>query len=170
RTGDDQWVFVRGDECLVFTTAGEREVIERGSIREGGVRLVGSMEALLVKSGTSPIKDVDAAGTHLVYGVGRNVFVRSLRPWDSMPRLVGTHAAEVIGVAFHPDGRQVAASDRSGQIRLWSTAGPPGPLRVLSSAGVMAVSYSPMGRWLGAFSDVDGFVVRLWDLQAPAWI
>jgi WD40 repeat protein len=127
------------------------------------------MEALYMKSGSSPIKAVDAGGTHLAYGAGRQVFVRSLRPWDSVPRLVGTHAGEVIGVAFHPDGRQVAASDRSGQIRLWSTAGSPGPQRVLSAAGVMAVSFSRAGRWLGAFSDKDGFVVRLWDLQAPAW-
>jgi len=169
RTGDDQWVFVRGDEFLVFTTAGGRELIEQGSIREGGVRLVGEMEGLPVKRGSWPMKAVDAAGTHLAYGIGRNVFVRSLRPWDSVPRLVGTHAGAVTGVAFHPDGRQVAASDTSGQIRLWSTAGSAGPLRVLEAAGVMTASYSPGGRWLGAFSDVDGFVVRLWDLQAPAW-
>lgn len=169
RTGDDQWVFVRGDEFLVFTTAGGRELIEQVSIREGGVRLVGEMEGLPVKRGSFPMKAVDAAGTHLAYGIGRNVFVRSLRPWDSVPRLVGTHAGEVTGVAFHPDGRQVAASDTSGQIRLWSTAGSAGPLRVLEAAGVMTASYSPGGRWLGAFSDVDGFVVRLWDLQAPAW-
>ena len=169
RIGEDQRVFVRGDEFLVFTTAGGKELIERGSFRDGGVRLLGSMEALHTKAGFSPIKAVDAGGTQLAYGAGRNVFVRSLRSWDSVPRLVGTHPGEVIGVAFHPDGRQLAASDRSGQIRLWSTAGAPGPLRVLSAAGVMAVSYSSAGRWLGAFSDADAVWARLWDLAAPAW-
>jgi WD40 repeat protein len=31
------------------------------------------------------------------------------------------------------------------------------------------VNYSPGGRWLAAWGDVDGGLVRLWDLKAPDW-
>jgi WD40 repeat protein/DNA-binding winged helix-turn-helix (wHTH) protein len=170
RNGDDQWRYVRGGDVLVLTTVGEGELIERASIRDGQLRFVGSMEALPVKVGQQePPKAVDAAGAQLAYGLDRRVYVRSLHRWDMAPRLLGTHPAEVVGVAFHPDGKSLVASDRSGQIRLWSTTGTAGPLRVLEAKGTLALSYDRGGDWLGAFGDLDGFLVRLWDLRAPAW-
>ena len=79
RAGDDQWTYVRGDDFVVLTTAGDRELIERGSIRDGAVHFVGSMEALPGKGAAAPVKAVDAAGERLAYGIERNVYVRSLR-------------------------------------------------------------------------------------------
>lgn len=162
RTGETQWAWVRGDEVIVVTREGGREVLERGSIHEGGLHLIGSMAASL---GT----DFDLAGAQVAYGAGRNVYVRSLQQWDSAPRLVGTQAAEVVVVALRPDGREVAACDRSGQIRVWPVAGSAVPLRVLEAPGTRLLGYSRGGRWLGAFADVDGAIVRLFDLRAPAW-
>jgi WD40 repeat protein/DNA-binding winged helix-turn-helix (wHTH) protein len=161
--GDDTYTYVRGAAFFTSTTAGEREIVRRAPLAGGDPRLVGSMAALSVK-------DVDATGARLAYALGRNVFLRSLDDWASAPRLVGTHPAEVVAVAFHPDGRQLAASDKSGAIRLWPTAArSPGPLRVLEGKGTPNLRYSPGGRWLGAFGDVEAFLVRLWDLRAPRW-
>ena len=82
------------------------------------------------------VKDVDRAGTRLAYDVGNKVYVRSLDDWAARPRLVGTHSTGINAVAFHPDGGQLAAIDRSGEIRLWPTAGrSEGPLRVLDGKG-----------------------------------
>ncbi|HET6899584.1 MAG TPA: hypothetical protein VFK70_14610, partial [Vicinamibacteria bacterium] len=169
RTGDDQWHYVRGDDFWVLTTLGEKELIERGSLRDGEVRFVGSMQALPATSMVPPVKAVDPAGDQLAYGEGRDVYVRSLRQWSSAPRRVGTHAADVVAVAFHPDGRQVVASDKSGQIRVWPMSGPAEPLRAFEFKGGKGLVYSREGRWLAAFGDVDAFLMRLWDLQAPAW-
>jgi WD40 repeat protein len=60
--------------------------------------------------------------------------------------------------------------DRPGQIRIWSIDRPSGPLRVLDGTGTgFGVGYSPGGRWLAAYGDVDSGLVRLWDLKAPDW-
>ena len=72
-------------------------------------------------------------------------------------------------VSFHPGGRQLAASDLSGETRIWSVEGPRGrPRRVLRSEGTRGLSHDPTGRWLAAFgSPAERATVRLWDLNAP---
>ena len=156
-------IFVRGEGFFSATGVGNSDTIRRGLIAEGDLRTVGSM------SGPS-VKNVDRPGTRLAYAVGNQVYVRSLDDWAALPRLVGTHSARINHVAFHPDGGQLAAIDKSGEIRLWPTAGrSEKPLRVLDGKGTFHLGYSPGGRWLGAFGDIDGFLVRLWDLRAPSW-
>ena len=156
--------FVRGEDVFASTGGvGGRDIIRRAPIAGGDTRLVGSMFG-------SFVKDLDRAGTRVAYAVESNVYVRLLDDWPARPRLVGTHPAKVMAVAFHPDGGQLAAIDRSGEIKLWPTAGrSEGPLRVLEGKGTTQLRYSPGGRWLGAFGDVDGFLARLWDLRAPPW-
>ena len=162
--GDEQWLFVRGGDFLTFTTAGGREIVARGSIRAGDAHPIGSLEVV-------GVKDVNADGTEIAYALGGNVFVRSLRLWQRTPWLVGTHLAEVRSVTFHPSGRFLAASDKSGTIRFWpTTESAARPLRVLQGPGPRwLLRFSPRGRWLAALDDLDSLDGRIWDLGAPEW-
>ena len=170
--GDDATVFVRDDSVFTSTIVGGREILRRTPADGGISQLVGSMVAPPVKDidAAGAREDIDHAGARLAYAVGRNVYVRSLEDWAAAPTLVATHSTDIVAVAFHPDGRQLAASDKGGEIRLWPTAGgSQRPLRVLDGKGMRNLSYSPGGRWLGAFGDFDGFLARVWDLRAPRW-
>ena len=119
------------------------------------------------------VQDVDAAGVRIAYvpgalWSGRRLYVRSLEDWAAPPRLIATHPAEIVDIAFHPDGRHVAAGDRSGKIRIWATdSGSERPLRILDSPGVIELTYSPGGRWLAAGGALDAWYAQLWDLAAP---
>jgi WD40 repeat protein len=80
------------------------------------------------------------------------------------------HPGDVWGVAFHPNGEWLAASEVTGKIRIWPTSGPSdAPIRVLDAPGVQRVFYSPKGRWLAAQrNDAEGRTfVSVWDNTAP---
>ena len=155
----DSLLFVRDHGLFRWTTVGAREVIHWAPLVEGEPRLVGAV--------APSCGDIDEAGLQLAYAQGRHVFVCSLKNWASPPQLVGAHPADVGCIAFHPDGRQLAATDTSGGIRIWSTAGQSeAPLRVLDGAGALFLRYSATGRWLAAWNFVPN-LVRLFDLDAP---
>jgi WD40 repeat protein/predicted Ser/Thr protein kinase len=155
--------FLRGDGLITSATVGEREVFRWWPLGEGDSRLLGTTEPL-------GMPDVDPAGAQVAYHLGRKVYVRSFEDWDSPPRLL-EHPDPVGGVAFHPDGRHLAASDDSGKIRIWPVSGKfDKPLRVLDPQGSPGFfRFSPKGRWFAAVSArEDGRVVAsLWDLTAP---
>jgi WD40 repeat protein len=155
-------LFVRGRGFLTSTTVDEREILRWSSFEDDETRLIGSMEV-------PNALDVNLAGTELAYAVGRKVFLRSLLEWNGSEALLAEHATDVLGVAFHPDGKQVAVSDGSGEIRFWSTEDFGRPLRVIGELGpTWVLLYSPDGRWLAGRGEEDGhWVVRLWDLSAP---
>jgi WD40 repeat protein/DNA-binding winged helix-turn-helix (wHTH) protein len=155
-------LFVRGHGLFMRTTAGTQDIIRWAPLAKGDPRLVGTM-------GVASARAIDGAGVQLAYAQGRSVFVRSLENWASPPRLVGAHPAEIRRIAFHPDGRRLAASDRSGRIRIWPTAArAETPLRILDAQGPIPryLQYSPRGRWLAAH-DVGPNLLRLWDLSTP---
>jgi WD40 repeat protein len=158
-------LFVRDEGFFTSTTVDAREVVRWSAFEEGEQKLVGSMEALNAK-------DVDRTGAELAYAMDRSLYMRSLRDWNIPPRLVGEHSARVLGVAFHPDGKSMAAADEAGEIRIWSTAGGPGRLlRTIQrnyTANSGDISFSPGGKWLGVGGAKEGrWAVHLWDLTAP---
>ena len=174
------WVFVRGDAFWTFTTVGEggdaRLVIRRAPLAGGDPTLVGTMsmtESYSLES-TDFVEAVDATGTRLAYvpgmfSAGTTLYVRSLQRWASPPRRIATHPAGILGVAFHPEGRQVAVSDRSGRIAIWpAEGGVERPLRIVECAGAWDVAFSPHGRWLAARGVDQAVYLRLWDLTASA--
>jgi WD40 repeat protein len=78
----------------------------------------------------------------------------------------------VYSVAFHPDGRWLAAACLDNRIALWdlaeTPAGPMPPTRFLEghSAGVYAVGFSADGRYLVSGSEQG--VMILWDARTFA--
>ncbi|WP_310412322.1 AAA family ATPase [Chamaesiphon sp. OTE_8_metabat_110] len=72
--------------------------------------------------------------------------------------------SSVLAIAYSPDGHMLAASDSSGEIRLWSVAE---SQCLLTCSGhtnwVRAIAFSPDGRYLASSS--DDLCIKLWDLQ-----
>ena len=147
----------------------EPDVIRSWSLGDGKSRLIGTLHHRLSDSEDPGLVDVDREGRQLAHTSGPRVYVRSLEAWAAGSRLLGEHTAEVASVSFHPGGRELAASDLSGETRIWSVEGPRGrPRRVLRSEGTRGLSHDPTGRWLAAFgSPAERATVRLWDLNAP---
>ena len=143
------FLFVRGRGFFSSATVGDREVVRWAALTDADSRLVGTMDAAV-------LKDVDAAGAWMAYVPGgymsgnRRLHLRSLQNWALTPRLIATHPADIAHVAFHPDGRHVAAGDAAGKIRIWATNGGSGrPLRVLDCPGGLQLTYSPRREMAG---------------------
>jgi WD40 repeat protein len=70
----------------------------------------------------------------------------------------------VLSIAYSPDGRTIAASTSSGEIRLWRLSDGRYSLICLGHTNwVRAIEFSPDGRYLASSS--DDRTIQLWDLQ-----
>ena len=112
---------------------------------------------------------VDPSGTTLADWRGRTVRLRSLDPAQpSGERILGDARDEVQDVAFAPRGDRLASLDRSGEIRLWSTAGGAAdPLRILQGPKYQfsLLQFDPEGLLLTQLGPNNA--VLLWDLDGP---
>ena len=86
--------------------------------------------------------------------------------WDTATgrplRTLGSHLARTTGLAFHPDGRQIAATGWDGTVRLWDVETGEQVRLFRGPWGVaFAASYSPDGTRIAA-SFTDG-TIRIWD-------
>ena len=118
---------------------------------------------------------VDVSGSRLAYTRGSALNLRSLDDWSLPPRLLGNHSENIWGVVFHPSGDWLAATSRSGEVRLWSTSpGSNEPLRTFSGPkGVEKVetfdlAIDSSGSKLALLAHEDSVsTVRIWDLTGP---
>ena len=161
----DLWT--AGDGFFFSTVVSGKNVIRWSPVSKGDTRLIGSMDEYACS-------DIDSAGTWLAYGLGKMVYVRSLEKWASPPRLVAEHPDNVSAVSFNPDGRSLAALDKSGKILIWPVAGrSEDPLRTFEIPAnrlsqYPELHYSPNGTWLSARGAIDGHpILQLWNLRAP---
>jgi WD40 repeat protein len=164
-------LFMRGRGFFTVTTEGTEDAVRWWTLDGRESRLVGTMETIRVdaRGWTFDRRDVDGRGDTLAYARGRRIYLRSLERWAAPERLLAEHAAEVVGVRFHPNGNELAASDASGEILIWPTTGDSvRPIRTFRGEPSPRLAWDPAGRWLAAASRQPADTPdRLWDLAAP---
>jgi WD40 repeat protein len=129
----------------------------------------GEPKALGVLASPGVPNEFDPSGTTIAFTRGRTIFVRPLPPGDqSAERILGRARDEVPDIAIAPGGDRLAALDRSGEVRIWATAGGAArPLRVLqgpSFQGPTRLLFGPKGRFLTRPRPLGWL---LWDLDGP---
>jgi WD40 repeat protein/predicted Ser/Thr protein kinase len=111
--------------------------------------------------------DIDSKGRSIAYKKGHDICIRSLNESDAgAEKLVGSQLTDVDFIRFHPSGAEIASSDSTGEIRLWSLIpGTKNPVRVIAGkGGQIRLWFAPKGRFLYASS--LGLLSR-WDLSGP---
>ncbi|HEV3417907.1 MAG TPA: hypothetical protein VG056_13860 [Pirellulales bacterium] len=108
------------------------------------------------------------AGDVLAIGVGP--MAKLLDPkTGEVRREFNAHQQTVNGVAFTPDGKQLATAGADAQVKLWDVAAGGDPLQTFSGpkGPTVNVAISPDGKWLAAACAVaDG--IHVWNFQRPA--
>jgi WD40 repeat protein/regulator of sirC expression with transglutaminase-like and TPR domain len=95
-------------------------------------------------------------------GEERNVSVWDLATNQQLQTLASGDVAEVRGLAFSPDGRQIAGADYLGEVvHVWDVASAEKQFTLPAARSTCCVAYSPDGRRLAAVA-YDGNV-HLWD-------
>ena len=121
-------LWVREDGFLTSTTVGPRQVLRFWPFGDGEPRLLGSMEAIGVSDATSRWLGVRARPEDLP------PVPRQLGVPPAPPRRASGRSGESGHMTFSPDGERLAVVDKSGEIRIWSTAERSArPLRILQA-------------------------------------
>ncbi len=100
-----------------------------------------------------------------ILAVGDSEGTLTLRDWESglVTHSFDGHAASVVSVAFHPDGRRLATCDANHQIKIWATDNPKSEeFHIDAGAPVRELAFSPDGRRLASGGD-DG--LRIWNAE-----
>ena len=167
-------LFATQNAFYTVTSFNREGWVRRWPFGELDSRLVGRMEARTAGA------DIDLAGNWFAYAIGGRIFVRSLNDWERPRRLLGEHPADVEAdstgevpapVRFRPDGRQLATSDASGEIRLWSLdSESKEPVGILDGSGLTrGLCFDGSGNQLAAFGRPAGTpTVRLWNRSRPS--
>lgn len=90
----------------------------------------------------------------------------SLRLWerDSLSELARLETGAAYCLAWSPDGRELAAGTRAGEVQVWDAAGKRRiTLENPTGSAVLCLSWSPEGGTIAA-GEVEG-AIRLWDRQ-----
>ncbi len=146
---------------------GSRRTFFARPLDGGDQQVIGALES------SETVAWLDVTGELLAYAVGKNVYARPLAQPAYSPRLIGEHSTAVTEVSLSEDGRQLAAVDKSGEVRIWDTASASGrPLQVFPAPALMAPagknSVKYMAPWIVSDSAAEGHAsLRLWDLTGP---
>jgi len=82
---------------------------------------------------------------------------------QSLQSDAGTSASTVLGIAFSPDGKMIAAVDWNGRVLVWNLAtGKLDPAQRTHKGGVLSLTFSPDGNSIATGSE-DG-TLRIWTL------
>jgi serine/threonine protein kinase/WD40 repeat protein len=157
-------VWVHEDRAYTVGKIHEKDGRPDWAVREWDVR-TGSSHAIGTADGQGLIDPTSGIYVYESGGPGGRILARGLDRWTS-PRLVTDHQAEIRGLAVGPEGRSLAVSDASGEIRIWPMgASTTRASVVLQAPGTAGLRFDPRGRRLAAFGE-DGQrkVVRLFDL------
>jgi WD40 repeat protein len=113
--------------------------------------------------------DLDPGSGLLAHRRGRTVLISSLESSDpAEERVVGEAGDVVADVELDSSGERVASLDRSGELRVWSTAeGDGGPLHVFQGPryDFIHTRFDPTGRYVTQMG--PNYAVLLWDLVGP---
>jgi WD40 repeat protein len=151
--------FITDRGFVTSTTVGDREVMHWWPFGgEDESRLLGTME---------PIGTADVAHGRLAYPRGRKIYSRSLDDWSSPPKLLAEHSFDVLSVAFSADGGRLAASDESGEVRIWSAEVQDVRLLRVLRGNVDGLRFDPSGTRLAGTARGGERASLLWDLTAP---
>jgi hypothetical protein len=119
----------RGSRVFTHTPTANGQTVRSLPIREGEARLLGHWD----NRGVSDW-GISQDGTWLAYARDRNIYLLPLEDLEASPRLLGEHSANVVWVSFETDSDRLAASDESGEIRIWSIQrGESSPPRTIQS-------------------------------------
>lgn len=160
---------VRGGKVYLITDSSrqglDETVVRVWKFDSGDPEIVGRLK---MKGILWRYSDIDPLGRSITYLKGKNVYIRSLDTSGIGPEtLVGTHAADGAVVRFHPNGAEIASSDQSGEIRIWSLVpGMKNPVRVIAGTGEKRTRlwFDPTGAFL--LAPGDRTLLR-WDLTVP---
>lgn len=158
---------VRGGKAFLVTDSprGDEKVVRVWRFDSGEPEIVGR-----VKPGRFGWRsfDIEPHGRSIAYLEGKDVYLKSLDvSGTGSEALVGTHAADGDVVRFHPGGDEIASSDKTGEIRLWSLVpGTSNPIRVIAGTGGERTRlwFDPTGKFLLA---PGGNGLLQWNLALP---
>lgn len=104
----------------------------------------------------------DPSGDFLVYVKKSEIIVWSVRNNLEISRIPLPEGHSTRELAVSRGGRYVAASDPSGEARLWDTSSPDHAGTALLFDDEQSMSFSPDGRWLSIGGQNE---IRLWDIN-----
>ena len=110
--------------------------------------------------GVGPIRCVAFSpdGMHIALGADRVTAIYDIATGQEVVSF-GGHTGPAEGVAFHPNGKQVASASQSGVVKIWDAAS--GEVRLTLSAQCTGVCFSPDGKRIAT---PNGYgAVRVWD-------
>jgi serine/threonine protein kinase/WD40 repeat protein len=154
------WIYRSGKGFCVIASDGLKSTIYYSPDQELEPRLLGE-----IPLGPMDIKGVTLIHTDIDH---KKVYARSLTDWNA-PRLVLQAPKEIMDVDIHPEGKQFAWTDASGQVRIWSIDPVSGqPIRILQAPNLNWLRYDESGNRLLAGGLPDGrLTFYIWDLKMP---
>lgn len=153
------------------TALWERTRLRTWSFDDKEPRIIGDQNIKNLFQGIAISND----GHWVVYSRGKNIYTRFYEKFDDSPEeFVGSHDHEANRVVFAPNGKLIASSDSSGEIRIWSLSTKPRQLfrrivstKIQNAGGNIEMLFDSSGSNFAASYPNKDRTIALWDLKAP---